>query len=119
MLESNRGTHGVSLVNILRLRGSSQEAPASKRSKSADLRSVGGGSMSQEHGGKIVSILAIEYDVEKAKQIFAEEQIEEKMIEIARKMLKRGTPIEIIAEDTGLDEFTIHELKNGLYKIGT
>jgi predicted transposase/invertase (TIGR01784 family) len=34
-------------------------------------------------------------------------------IEIALKMLNRGTPIEFIIEDTGLDEATIKQIKNG------
>ena len=38
----------------------------------------------------------------------------EREIEIAKRMLKRGTPIEIVAEDTDLDEVTIRHLKKEL-----
>ncbi len=37
--------------------------------------------------------------------------IEEREIEIAKKMLKRGTPLDVLAEDTGLDESTIKQLQ--------
>ena len=37
--------------------------------------------------------------------------LRERDIEFAKKLLKRNTPIEIIMEDTGLDEFTIERLQ--------
>lgn len=40
--------------------------------------------------------------------------VEHTVMEIARKMLKRGTQINIIAEDTGLDESTVQQLKDEL-----
>jgi len=43
-----------------------------------------------------------------------EEGREEEKIEIAVKMLNRGTSIEIIAEDTGLDETTVRQIKKEL-----
>jgi len=61
----------------------------------------------REQGGNIVSILATEYDEEAAKRVYGEELVEEIVI----KMLKRGTPIEIVAEDTGVDEITVKQLK--------
>jgi len=39
------------------------------------------------------------------------EQVDEERITIALKMLKRGTPVEVVSEDTGLDEATIINLK--------
>ena len=52
----------------------------------------------KEQGGKIMSILSMEYDVEIAKRIYAEEMKEE----IAEKMLAMGDPIEKVAKVTGL-----------------
>ena len=68
----------------------------------------------KEQGGRIVSILTMEYDVEIAKRIYAEEGREEKASEIAKKMLKRNRPIDEIVEDTGL---SYEEVKN-LHYIG-
>jgi len=65
----------------------------------------------REQGGKIVSILAVEYDLEIAKRVYGEELLEERNIEIARKLLKRGLSITAIAEDTGLSESSILELQ--------
>ena len=59
----------------------------------------------------------MEYDVEMAKKVYGEELLEEKTLEIARKMLKRGTSIEIVAEDIGLDEATVIQLKRELENI--
>jgi len=33
------------------------------------------------------------------------------MAEVARKMLKRGALVQVVAEDTGLDEGTVRRLK--------
>jgi len=49
-----------------------------------------------------------------AKAEGREEGKEEKALEIARKMLKRGTPLEVIAEDTALSLATIQELAKEL-----
>jgi len=43
-----------------------------------------------------VSILATEYDVEIAKRVYAEEQVEDRLIEQAKEMLADGEPIEKI-----------------------
>ena len=73
----------------------------------------------REHGGKLMSILTMEYDeemiinirVEEAIEEAVEEAVEEKMEEVAKKMLKRDTPVEIVAEDTGLAIETIQKLQ--------
>jgi hypothetical protein len=64
----------------------------------------------KEIGGKIVSILTMEYDVEVAKKVYAEERAEE----IARRLLRRGNLVETVAEDTGLDVATVRQLKSEL-----
>jgi len=56
----------------------------------------------KEHGGKIVSILTMEYNEELAKRVYAEEQINERNIELAIKMLLKSEPIEKIIEYTEL-----------------
>ena len=56
----------------------------------------------KEQGGRIVSILSMEYDVEIAKRVYAEEMVEDKTLEIAKKMLKCNRPLNEIMEDTGL-----------------
>ena len=58
-----------------------------------------------------MSILAMKYDVEIAKRVYAEEQVEDKIIELAKKLLRRGIPANAIAEDTGLSESFILELQ--------
>ena len=40
-----------------------------------------------------------------------EEGIKEGIIDMAKKMLKRGIPVEYVKEDTGLDESVINELQ--------
>ena len=68
----------------------------------------------KQYGGEIVSILTMEYDVEVAKRVYGEELLEDRNIEIAKKLLKRGLPVSAIAEDTGLSESYILELQAGL-----
>ena len=65
----------------------------------------------RENGGKLVSILAQEYDVEIAKRVYAREQVEDKVIEFARKLLKRNRPIDEIMEDTGLTREELERLQ--------
>ena len=52
----------------------------------------------RERGGKIVSILATEFDLETAKRVWREETIED----IVKNMLKRNMTIEDIIDITGL-----------------
>jgi len=56
--------------------------------------------------GGIVSILEMEYDVEIAKRVYAEEQVEE----IAKEMLADGEPIDKIAKWTKLSIDVIKSL---------
>jgi len=52
----------------------------------------------KKRGGEIMNLLSREFDIDIAKEAWAEDKVEK----IAERMLKRGTAIEIIAEDTGL-----------------
>ena len=51
-----------------------------------------------------MSILEMEYDVEVAKKVYAEELLEDRNIELAKEMLKKNYPISDIIELTGLSE---------------
>jgi len=64
----------------------------------------------EEHGGGIVSILATEYNEEIARRVYGEELLEDRNIELAKKMLSKGEPIKKIVEYTGLTIETINEL---------
>ena len=64
----------------------------------------------RERGGKIVSILAMEYDVEAAKRMYGEELLEDRNVELAKKMLSKGEPIDKIIEYTGLSPDIITRL---------
>lgn len=66
----------------------------------------------KEQGGKIVSLLTMEYDVEVAKKVYAEERVEERVEDIAIEMLREGDTIEKIIRITKLPEKAIQELKN-------
>ena len=65
----------------------------------------------RENGGTVVSILATEYNEEIARRVYAEERIEDERITIAKRFLKRGISVEIVAEDTELDLSTVIQLK--------
>jgi len=69
----------------------------------------------RENGGKIVSILTTEYNAEAHRRVFArdyaQEKVEERDMEYAKKMLKRNRPIEEIVEDTGLSLEAIREIE--------
>ena len=64
----------------------------------------------REQGGKIVSILAAEYDVEVAKRVYAEERAED----IAKNALRKGFSLADIVSITGLDEATVKQLQTEL-----
>ena len=59
-----------------------------------------------KYGGEIVSILNMEWNMDDALRVRGEEGViqgeQKKAEEIAEKMVKRGTPLEFIVEDTGL-----------------
>ena len=56
----------------------------------------------REQGGKIVSILSAEFDLDVAKRVWGEESKEEKAFEIARNLLKMNLSLEQIVAATGL-----------------
>ena len=58
-----------------------------------------------------MSILSTEFDLDAAKRVYAEERVEDKLIEIAQKLLRRNRPIEEIMEDTGLSRKEIENLR--------
>ena len=61
----------------------------------------------REQGGKIVSILTAEFDLDVAKKVWRNEQMEE----VAIKHLRRNRPIDEIMEDTGLSRKEIESLR--------
>ena len=65
----------------------------------------------REQGGRVVSILATEYDLEAAKRVYAEEQVEDKLIEVAKNMIADGESTERIMRYTGLSRKEIEYLK--------
>jgi predicted transposase/invertase (TIGR01784 family) len=60
----------------------------------------------EKYGGEVVTILSREWSLDEAKEVWAEEEREE----IAKKLLRRGTPLNFIAEDTGLSIEKIEEI---------
>ena len=64
----------------------------------------------EKHGGEVVSILYREQSLDDAKEVWEEEKAEK----IAEKMIKRGTPLDIIAEDTELTIEKVRELNTRL-----
>jgi len=65
----------------------------------------------RENGGKIVSILSTEYNADTHKRVFAEEYAEEKVIEIAKTLLKIGDPIDKVIMVTGLSREVIEGIQ--------
>ena len=61
----------------------------------------------REQGGKIVSILTTEFNLDVAKKVWRDEQMEE----VAIKLLRRNRPIDEIMEDTGLSREEIENLR--------
>ena len=47
-------------------------------------------------------------------EMIRQDAFNDKAIDIAKKMLKRGTPVEIVIEDTELDEATVLSLQEEL-----
>ena len=58
-----------------------------------------------------MSILTMEYDVEIAKRVYADERVEDERIEIARSMIKNGEPVEKIIMYTKLTHEEIEKLR--------
>ena len=65
----------------------------------------------REQGGKIVSILTAEYDVEIAKRVYGDERAEDKAIEIAENALQMNMSIDDIVKLTGLTHEEIEDLR--------
>ena len=55
-------------------------------------------------------MLNLEWNLDDAKKVWIKEARLDKAEEIAEKMLKRGTPIKIIAEDTELSIESVKEI---------
>jgi len=62
----------------------------------------------REQGGKIVSVLTAEFDLDVAKKVWREEQMED----VAIILLRRNRPMEEIMEATGLSHLEIERLRN-------
>ena len=65
----------------------------------------------REQGGKIVSILTAEYDVEIAKRVYGDERAEDRAIEIAKNMIADGDSVEKIMRCTGLTRAEVESLR--------
>ena len=61
----------------------------------------------RKQGGKIVSILSTEFNLDTARRVWSDERAED----IARNMLRRNRPIEEIVEDTGLTREEVESLR--------
>jgi len=66
----------------------------------------------REQGGKIVSILTTEFDLDAAKRVWGEEEREDERIKFAQRLLRRNRPVDEIMEDTGLPRSIIETLRN-------
>jgi len=66
----------------------------------------------KEHGGKIVSILSTEFDLEAAMRVHGDERVEERNEEIAKNMIEDGEPTEKIIRYTGLSREEIEKLRS-------
>jgi len=56
----------------------------------------------------------MEYDLEVAKRVYGEELLEDRNVEIAKKLLRMGLSKEQISEATGLSHEDIVEIESGL-----
>ena len=64
-----------------------------------------------KHGSDVINMLNMEWNLDDAKKVWRKEAKLDQAEEIAEKLLKRGTPIEIVAEDTELSVERVLELK--------
>ncbi|MCL1995625.1 MAG: hypothetical protein FWG63_05410, partial [Defluviitaleaceae bacterium] len=65
----------------------------------------------REQGGRIVSILSTEFDLDVAKKVWREENREEKAFEIARNLLRMNLSLEQIIAATGLTHEEVESLR--------
>ena len=68
----------------------------------------------REQGGKIVSILTAEFDIEVAKRVYADERVEDERLQIARNMIADGDSTEKIMRCTGLSREEVESLRTNL-----
>jgi len=54
--------------------------------------------------------LSMEFNLDDAKRVWENDGEKKKAVKIAEKLLKRGTPIEIVAEDTELSVERVTEI---------
>ena len=66
------------------------------------------------YGSDVINMLNMEFNLADAQRVWKKDGIMEGKEKVAEKMLKRGTPIEIIAEDT---ELPIEEIQRMAQKI--
>jgi hypothetical protein len=71
----------------------------------------------EKYGGEIVSLLRREFSMDDALEVRAEEASEERAEKIAEKMISRGTPLDIIAEDTGLSLEKVEKIAKKRLKV--
>ena len=64
----------------------------------------------EKYGNEVVNMMSTEFNLEDAKKVWYNDGKEEGKEEVAERMLKRGRPLEIIAEDTGLPVARINEM---------
>jgi len=68
----------------------------------------------RKNGGEVMSILTMEYDVEIAKRVYADEQVEDKTVEIVRNLLALKLPKEHISQATGMSLDAISKIESNL-----
>jgi len=68
----------------------------------------------EKYGGDVINMLSMEFNLADAQRVWKKDGIMEGIEKVAEKMIKRGTPIEIVAEDT---ELSIERVKEIAAKI--
>jgi len=75
----------------------------------------------KRYGSEVINMLSMEFKLEDAQRVWLKDGMiigeEKKAEKVAKKMLKRGTPIEIIAEDTELSIAQVKEIAQKM-KVG-
>jgi hypothetical protein len=66
------------------------------------------------YGGDVINMLSMEFNLADAQRVWKKDGIMEGKEKVAEKMLKRGTAMEIVAEDT---ELSIEQVKEIAKKI--
>jgi len=68
----------------------------------------------ERYGSDVMGMLSTEFNLDDAKKVWYKDGALDNSEKVAEKMLKRGTPIEIVAEDT---ELSIEQVKEIVQKI--